>query len=91
MAYVSANLNLIISLPGGVNKLWYYAAGTDAQTAIRVNGYFSDGFNKGMRVGDVVFAILTSGAGAIFTVNQATAALGIDCNDGLAIAVTDTD
>lgn len=91
MAYVPANLSLMVQTPGATRKWWSYQAGGDAQTAVRVNGYFSDGFNKGMRTGDIVFVDYTSGAGSIHVVNQATAALGVDVTDGQAIASTDTD
>lgn len=91
MAYVTTNLNILMSLPGGTFRLWHYAAGADAQATMRVANYFSDAYSKGMRSGDVILAILTTGAGAIFVCNSAAAPATIDVNDGVAIAVTDTD
>jgi hypothetical protein len=96
MAYVPANLNILMGTLGGSFRLWHYAAGADAQTTIRVANYFSDGYRRGMRSGDVILAILTSGAGAIFVCNSSASGAPaatdtVDVNDGLAIAVTDTD
>lgn len=96
MAYNSANLSMLVGTLGGGPKMWYYAAGADAQTTIRVANYFSDGYRRGMRVGDIVLAILTTGAGAIFVCNQSVSGLPaatdtVDVNDGVAIPVTDTD
>lgn len=97
MAYISANLNLVAgTLGGGGVRLFTYAAGADAQATMRVANYFSDGYRKGLRVGDFIFASLTSGAGAVFIVNQSVSGAPaatdtVDVNDGNAIAVTDTD
>lgn len=96
MAYVSANLNILMQTPGGTFRLWHYLAVADAQATMRVANYFSDGFRRGMRSGDVILAILASGAGAIFVCNSSVSGAPaatdtVDCNDGVAIAVTDTD
>ena len=91
MAYVTANLNILCALPGGTFRLWHYKAVTDAQATMRVANYFSDAYAKGMRSGDVILAILDSGAGAIFVCNSASAPATVDVNDGVAIAVTDSD
>jgi hypothetical protein len=96
MAYVPANLNILIGTVGGTFRLWHYAAGADAQATMRVANYFSDGYRRGMRSGDVILAILTTGAGAIFVCNSSVSGAPaatdtVDVNDGVAIAVTDTD
>ena len=96
MAYVTANLNLVAGGAFGGPRLWYYAAGGDANTAVRVANYFSDGYKKGMRTGDIVFSVTSAFALSIHVVNQATAgAIGasdtVDVTDGTNIAATDTD
>lgn len=92
MAYTSATLSL--NSPGpfnGTGKIWTYLT-TDAATAVRVAGYFSDGWNRGMRVGDLVIGINTSTfAAQFYIVNAGSATVAIDVTDGLAIAATDTD
>lgn len=96
MAYVSANLNLVSGGFAGGPRLWHYAAGADANTAVRVANYFSDGFKKGMRAGDIVFSVTSAFALSIHVVNQAVAgAIGandtVDLTDGTNVAATDTD
>jgi hypothetical protein len=39
--------------------LWFYAS-SDAVATVRGAGYFTDGFNRGMRKGDVVFVYDTN-------------------------------
>lgn len=96
MAYNTANLNLISGGFAGGPRLWHYAAGTDASTAVRVAGYFTDGYKKGMRAGDIVFSVKSDYACSIHVVNSASAgAIGandtVDLTDGTVIANTDTD
>ncbi len=91
MAYTSATLSLVSNGPNnGIGKLWYYSS-ADATTAIRVANYFSDGFARGIRAGDIILHVNSSTfAGQIFICNSATAS-ACDVTDGLAIAATDTD
>lgn len=91
MAYVSANLNLIVSSMGdGMPSIWTYKALADAQTAVRVNNFFSDGLAKGCRSGDIVLVTYTSGAASIHAFNSVSSS-SVDLTDGLAVASTDTD
>lgn len=64
MAYVSANLNLLVApLASQFPRLFSYLNATpDADATIVGAGYFSDGVIKGMRVGDLVEAINTGTA-----------------------------
>jgi hypothetical protein len=62
MAYVADNLALMLNpIGGGLKKIWLYQTTSDADATIVGSGYFSDGYTKGMRSGDVVFAIATTG------------------------------
>lgn len=56
MAYTPANLarisgNLDGSVPGAV---WFYST-SDSDATAKASGYFSDAYNKGVRVGDIVY------------------------------------
>lgn len=77
-------------LTGG--NTWYYTS-TDAATAVRVSGYFTNGYDLGMRVGDIVFMVDSDAsptAAQIFVVNAASPT-AVDVSDGVAITATDTD
>lgn len=96
MAYVSANLNLMVGTLAGGPKIWDYFAGADAQTVVRVSGHFSDGAKRGILVGDAVIVRYTSRAMSIHNVVTATrGAPGandiVDLTDGLAVPATNTD
>ena len=96
MAYVSANLNMMVMTPGGGVRWWDYNAAGDTQAAIRVSGFMTDAVKKGMKVGDIVFARYTSRAMSIHNVVTATlGAVGandtMDMTDGVAIAATNSD
>lgn len=73
------------------HREWVYHS-TDAATVVRVAGYFTNGWDLGMRVGDAVKMVnATTGATHNFVVNAASAAGGVDVIDGLAVTMTDTD
>lgn len=93
MAYTPSTLNLITD--GGINgrngSLWTYFT-TDAPATIDTANYISDGANRGMQVGDIVFAVNSSTyATQIMIVAAVTAGGGANLTDGLAIAATNTD
>jgi hypothetical protein len=95
MAYSTANppalmTPSVIGAPAG--RLWMYRS-TDAATAVRVNGYFTNGYNLGMRAGDIVYSVKTDASPIsvqMHIVSVATAAT-TDLSDGLAITATNTD
>lgn len=67
MAYsVSLPPNCIAMGPGGgaKGKLWMYQS-ADVHTDVDASGYFVDGFDLGMRVGDVVFVVETDNSYAL--------------------------
>lgn len=62
MAYVADNLCVLFNGVGGyMKRIWVYQTTSDADATIVGSGYFSDGYTKGMRSGDAVFAIASTG------------------------------
>lgn len=63
MAYVPDNLAMVVNPVGGgvIPRLFVYQTAADADATIVGAGYFSDGVSKGMRVGDLVDVIATTG------------------------------
>lgn len=63
MAYVADNLAMLVNPVGGGVKprIFVYQTAADADATIVGAGYFSDGVPKGMRVGDLVDVIATTG------------------------------
>lgn len=94
MAYSTSNPPALISQKVGATggSMWFYQS-ADALAAVRVSGYFTNGYALGMRAGDIVFVVDTDDySGGVAIVNAANATTGVvDLNDGTAIAATDTD
>lgn len=93
MAYTPSTLQQITA--GGINGksggIWTYLT-TDAPATIDTANYISDGALRGMQLGDIVFAINTSTyTMQVMIVRSVTAGAGVDLNDGLAVAATNTD
>jgi len=62
MAYVADNLSLADTQVGGYQpRRWRYTTASDSDATIVGAGYFSDGVTKGMKVGDLVDVIATTG------------------------------
>lgn len=65
MAYNGANLSLTTEGPlTGAGQVWRY---TEAETAANIDaaGYFADGGDRGMKVGDMLYHYDTSSAAAV--------------------------
>jgi hypothetical protein len=62
MAYLPENLRLA-SAPIGdpVPRVFVYTTAADADATVVGSGYFADGVIKGMRVGDIVDVVATTG------------------------------
>lgn len=93
MAYETSNPpRLAVAGVSGGPNIWIYADG-DAATSVRVAGYFTNGYDLGMRANDIVFLTNTSSfAGHAFIVNSASASGGVDLTDGQALGDgTDSD
>lgn len=62
MAYVPANLVLLYApISAALARRFEYTTAADADGTIVGAGYFSDGVDKGMRVGDMVGVVATTG------------------------------
>lgn len=95
MAYSTDNPPRLIaqSVGAGSGAIWVYQS-TDPVTTVRVDGYFSNGYDLGMRKNDIVFVTDTDSspvATQICTVVQAEETGTVDLSDGVAITATDTD
>lgn len=103
MAYSTASPPRLISQGiGGIvgatgpGNIWYYG-NTDADTAVRVSGYFTNGYTLGMRKNDVLFYVKTDAAPLtlqVMIVNESTKSGStetVDLSDGTAITSTDSD
>ena len=94
MAYAIPNPPVLVVNGGlnGQNKVWFYRS-VDAATLVRVSGYFTNGFDLGMRTGDLLIQVDTDAsplAMQLMIVNAASASV-TDVSDGLAVTATDTD
>lgn len=93
MAYATTNPPVLLAQGlGGSHSLWFYRS-TDAATVVRVSGYFSDGYNLGMRAGDLIVVVDTDAspiAMQLMIVTSATSS-AVDLSDGVAVTATDTD
>lgn len=94
MAYDTSNPPaLLMGSIGGRDKVWIYKS-TDAATAVRVDGYITNGWDLGMRAGDLVAVVDTDAspiAMQLMIVSSASATGGVDLSDGTAVTATDTD
>lgn len=93
MAYSTDNPPSLIAqaLMGG-GSLWLYQS-TDAATVVRVDGYISNGWELGMKAGDLVIVVDTDAspiATQLMIVTSASSS-GVDLSDGTAVTATDTD
>lgn len=93
MAYSTSNPpSLISQAVAGGRKLWLYAS-TDAATVVRVTGYITDGYLRGMRAGDLVLMIDTDASpiAAQMMIVSSASTTATDLSDGVAITATNTD
>lgn len=92
MAYSTSSPPTLIGGPlTGASKFWVYRS-ADAVSVVRVSGYFSNGYDLGMRAGDLVLVVDTDAspiAGSFCFVN--VSGTTIDLGDGVAITATNSD
>ena len=92
MAYATTNPPRLIAQSVGAasGALWYYTS-TDNAAAVRVANYFTDGFDLGIKAGDVLLMVDTDDFASAIMVCNASADGAVDFTDGTAVAATDTD
>lgn len=90
--YSTSNPPRLVSQPIAGLRMWQYTS-DDAVSAVRVSGYFTNGYDLGMRAGDIV-AVLDNDAspitGALCWVASASSS-AVDLSDGVTITGTDSD
>jgi hypothetical protein len=93
MAFSSTGFNAIggQSKAGNAPAIYTYSS-TDAQTAIRVSGYFNT-ISSILKVGDIIFCYSATGGTPVMStayVNSNASGV-VDITDGVTITATDTD
>ncbi len=88
MAYTPNTLAVVAEPIGGIApRVYIYQTVSDALATITASGYFSDGKAKGMRVGDLVDVVATTGPKyARYQVTAITAAGGATVSAPTAIS-----
>jgi hypothetical protein len=93
MAFSATGFNTVggQSKSGNAPAIYSYAS-TDAQTVIRVSGYFN-AVSSVLKVGDIVFCYsATGGTPVMSTAYVVSNASGVvDITDGVTVTATDTD
>jgi len=93
MAFSATGFNTVggQSKSGNAPAIYSYAS-TDAQTVIRVSGYFN-AVSSVLKVGDIVFCYSATGGTPVMStayVNSNTGSV-VDITDGVTVTATDTD
>ena len=87
MAYSVNNPPKLVSQPIAGVRFWSYAS-TDAATDVDANGYFTNGWDLGMRAGDWVLVYdsdSTHGQITSHVVKSASKAGGVNLSDGVSV------
>lgn len=89
MAYSTSNPPKLVTQGVGGNgpKFWAYESTADAAADIDTAGFFTNGYDLGMRAGDLVFANLTKLVTA-HTVITASSTGGVDLGTGTTVGST---
>ena len=93
MAFSATGFNTIggQSKSGNAPAIYSYAS-TDAQSVIRVSGYFNS-VSSVLKVGDLIFCYSATGGTPVMStayVNSNTGSV-VDITDGVTVTATDTD
>jgi hypothetical protein len=92
MAYDTANPPRLVQQPIAGLSMWQYTS-TDSVATVRVSGYFTNGYDLGMRKGDIVLVLDNDASpitGAWCWVTEATSTT-VDLSDGVTVTGTDSD
>lgn len=90
--YSTSNPPRLVAQPIAGLRMWQYTS-DDAVTAVRVSGYFTNGYDLGMRQGDIVVVLDNDASpitGSWCWVTSATSS-AVDLSDGVTITGTDSD
>jgi len=87
MAYATSNPPHVL-ISNQDFRIWIYKS-VDAMTAVRASGYFTDGYDRGMRDDDVIIVIDTD-APTVSIAHVAVSGTTVDVSDGTAVVVTQT-
>jgi hypothetical protein len=87
MAYSKDNLALVAGKIGAGPRIWMYSEASLAASALDLAGYITDGYQMGMRAGDLVLGLnVATGIWSGHSVVTCTAAAGADLSNGTTIA-----
>lgn len=95
MAYSTSNPPILLCGPihsGQAGRIWYYSS-TDTFVVVRVSGYFSNGYDLGMRKGDIIFIVDNDASPIVLSASVVSAASpsGVDIADGIGLAGNNSD
>lgn len=82
MSYANTGLKLVQTGVSGGPNLWNYTS-ADARTSVEGAGYFSDGTDFGMKLGDTVIVVYTTGY--VTTIHSVSAVSGTACTINAAV------
>ncbi len=94
MAYATTNPPQLLSqgVGGDSHRIWAYKS-VDPATDVRTAGYFTNGWDLGMKAGDLVQVVDTDASPIslqMMIVAAASATGGVDLSDGTPITATNT-
>jgi hypothetical protein len=91
MTYASTNPPVMISQTVAGPKIWIYQS-TDGASTVDASGYFTDGYNRGMRQGDICLVTDTD-ASPVITTSHVVNVTGttVDLSDGVTLGSTNSD
>ncbi len=91
MAYTTANPPMLFANGvGGAARIWVYKS-ADPIATINTAGYFTNGGDLGLKVGDPIFVIDSASTLVHVAFFNAVGNGTTDITDGLAITATDSD
>lgn len=89
MAYATTNPPFLLCASQDF-RLWVYKS-EDASTVVDAAGYFTNGWDLGMRAGDLLIQVDTDTSATTLMYCNAASSSSVDFTDGTAITATDTD
>jgi len=91
MSYSTSNPPRLVTQAIAGLRVWEYAS-TDASTVVDASGYFTNGYNLGMRAGDTVRVVDTDASPVAVTMHTVNVSgTTIDLSDGVSIGSTNSD